>query len=70
MKKQLTNRLNGVEKADGFFYDLVRQMREKQRMYFRYRRQPDLNASKELEKKVDEAIQLYLEKNLFNNNNL
>ena len=50
------------------FYELVRLMREKQKMYFRYRSQSDLNASKELEKKVDEAIQMYLEKNLFNNN--
>lgn len=38
------------------FFDLVRQMRIKQREYFKYKRKADLNESKRLESQVDAEI--------------
>lgn len=38
------------------FFDLVRQMRIKQREYFKYKRKADLNESKRLEAQVDAEI--------------
>ena len=40
----------------GEFADMVQKMREAQKSYFRTRLQRDLALSKELEKKVDDAL--------------
>lgn len=40
----------------GEFADMVKKMREAQKNYFRTRLQRDLKLSKELEKKVDDAL--------------
>jgi len=46
-------------KTIGEFVSLVEKMREAQRQYFRSRGISDLNASKALEKQVDDAIEDY-----------
>ena len=43
------------------FYDLVRQMRNAQKEYFRTRDRRILTCSKELERRVDKALQEHFE---------
>ena len=46
------------------FCELVKQMREAQKRYFRTRDANDLNESKRLEREVDKAIKDYVESKL------